>query len=169
MFENISPIWKAEFRGFFLADGCATLLLDHHSRYKSIPLIRPLLAIGLRYDDKNVIDDFKSTLGIGSVSFVECSKYSNTNSRDQFRWYTKSAENILAIIDEILSPSLLPAKKQIDISLVRDFCILRLGMPYRYGEIHRRSLLDFYENVFKVRVAKRKPVASYKEDQVISA
>ena len=153
MFENLDKTWKSEFRGIFLGEGSAFMNIEKNSKGEEVSMVRAHLAINMRHDEHIFINSIKDVLGVGSLQIIHNSRYSTSGSRDQIRWHTRSPEHIKAILEEILIPGVLQGQKVKDFLIILEFCDLRLSLPYRLGEKHRQTLLDFYYQVFKVHRA----------------
>lgn len=142
-YGHINPIWAAEFRGFFYADGSAAIF---RAKNKGHYYYRPILRILLRDDNKPLLLDIQEHLG-GSV----CQKTHSTTSANGYicnptaAWKTGSYANILAVIEDVLLPGAkLPAVKRSEIELLREAVLARLDMPYTMRAEDREVLHDYY-------------------------
>ncbi len=142
-YAHVNPIWAAEFRGFFYADGSVSL---SKSRRKDYFIYRPRLGIVLRLDSLPVLKNIQSYIDGGVDEYVK--GYINSfgyKSNPTARWRTNNYSNIFAIIRDILLPgAVLPATKRVQIETMYEMIQARLQVPNSTGEEHRSILDDCY-------------------------
>ena len=127
--EQLDPIWCAEFRGFFWADG--TLYANVRKVSKNgKTFFRPMMRISVaqRADNGMVLDDFKSKLGCGTIYRYPLPgttkrKWSR-NAKPQVRWSVDSISGCRIVID-VLKGSVLPTKKGMEVALLDEFIAIR--------------------------------------------
>lgn len=146
--SHIKTEVKAEFRGLFYGEGCVFVEQIKYGRYKDdVPLLRPHITMALRDDDKAAIDYIYNLFSFGSIYEVKYRSMPNIQKtvkrNNQWRWQIRSFNQIKAIIEQVLLPSIIPCKKIKDLELMLAFCDFRLSLPYRMGRDHRKSLLEW--------------------------
>lgn len=133
--ELLTHKWITEFRGFFVGEGCAAIIRNNTS-------YAPMLTIKLRDDDADILLDIQHRLG-GRILY---SKSRDETRGSQISWRALNVEQVLDICNLLLDQPSLPAKKLVDIALVKGFCEWRLTLPRYWSEEDRteaeRRLLE---------------------------
>lgn len=133
---NLIPeIWKAEFRGFFMGEGCLWFgktfrknkpNTPEKATHKSSPLgyyyYRTEAIISLRLDDLEILQDIQSRLG-GKI-MTRYIYHNRPTCKPSARWWVGSKEGCQRIVD-ILSSTVLPAKKMYELPLWSEAVCLR--------------------------------------------
>jgi len=135
---TITANWTSEFRGFFLADGCADIQRYKRGRGKQF-FYRPRIRISLRIDDLELLEEIQSKLG-GNLR-----KRTSKKSNPSVTWEVNNKQQIVVICEMMLQGSVLPAKKLKDIEIVRDAAILRAGKLGHISDGERIRLEELYQ------------------------
>ena len=132
----LDPVWAAEFRGFFYADGC--IVIDRASNS-----YRPYMTINLRADDEKVLEQIHAVLG-GGMSRSAANHSGGRDGKPQARWYVASWPGCRAIIEATnLHRPVLLAKKRRDVQLLYEAILARYEMPNRMGP-ENKVILEKY-------------------------
>ena len=147
---TLDPVWAAEFRAFFMGEGCATIT---RRKDKGTILYQPQLAIRLRDDERPLIEDIVAHLG-GMVTKVpkRLSPEGYLTNPALF-WHTVGYPKIRGIIEATdLANPVLPAHKRLDIRILYEYILARYEMPgFRLGAANRAILEDFHTRLVAVR------------------
>jgi len=116
--ERPSETWLSEFRGLFWGEGSAMIIPNNHS-------YSVLLALNLRIDDLELVQDLQAKLG-GFLVWSASAARQNPNASPQVQWRVSRLTHVLEICELLLEGSVLAAKKRQDVDQVLDFCSWRL-------------------------------------------
>lgn len=143
---NLDPIWAAEFRGFFYADGYAGLDLKQNGN------ISPIMLITQRADSRIVLADIQDKLG-GKLTYVSATPVrSNTRytANPQWKWRVCSWSVCKAVIEATdLVDGLLPARKRLDLEIFRDAIAARFRMPRDRLTKTQKDILSGYREAIR--------------------
>jgi len=135
------PVWAAEFRGLFYGEGCTGL------EHPSAGGWRPFLIIGLRLDDRSLLEDVYNHLGCHLGN-----RPGRGNHNPQARWGAWGWARCRAVIEATdLDRGLLPAKKLNDLALVYEAILARYDMPFRYGDEGHSFFSDYHKRIKAVK------------------
>jgi hypothetical protein len=147
--EALDPIWAAEFRGFFMADGSAFMVKASRSKkYASgkmveiAPRYYPVLAIIVRLDDREAMLDIATKLGGRTYESRSYSK--NRNGSPKIQWSIHGWRHCRAVIESTLLNGSFPAKKCRDVELMYQAILDRYSMPQQLNQEQRLKIQSYY-------------------------
>ncbi len=141
-YSYLDPVWVAEFRGFFMGEGCASIIAGR--RYRSRPQYQPRLSIALREDDADVILDIHKHLGGNVIRCKRETRANYPNTKPACQWQLVGFSKLTNLLPLLLSGPL-PSKKREDIEIIYKMCLTRLAMPYNITQEQSLELSRFYE------------------------
>lgn len=138
-FSHISPLWFAEFRGFFFGEGCVYIKANFtrnicgnmNSRKKLVPVIE----ISLRQDDRSVLEDIYNHLG-GQLS----DKKAHGATSAATSWKLVGWSRVYSVLFYLMNAEF-RSRKLFQLNLMKRICELRFTMSHNlseeeYGQIH---------------------------------
>ncbi len=135
-YSHVDPIWFAEFRGFFMGEGCATVAFYPNATSRAHYQVQ--LAVALRDDDRDVVFDIKNKLG-GNSYIHPIYKRSSPLATWQLVGWSRCTNLISFLVQGTL-----PAKKRRDLLLLDELCQKRLQWPYNLEGDHLAELHRYY-------------------------
>jgi hypothetical protein len=144
--EIIDPLWAAEFRGLFYADGCVVISETSHNT------LRPYMVIRLRSDNKPLLDNVHSKLG-GGMSYATRENDVHKNTNPQWAWFATGWSPCRTIIETTdLYNSLLSAKKAREVAIVYEAILTRWKMLHILGEENKNILRKYKDSLQEAKV-----------------
>jgi len=149
---HVDPVWAAEFRGFFYADGSALLAREKRKRPGKEPyyFYKPVLGIHQRDDEALLIHDVQDKLG-GHLSSAGGYHRNGYYTRPTMRWSIASYPRVRGVLEAVLLGGCLPARKRADIDLLYELILARYRMPRYLRPEDKAVLVDYYEAIKAVK------------------
>lgn len=125
---EIDPVWVAEFRGFFCADGYLGIVRDGKSR-KGNQIYTARVNISLRLDDLPILEEIQKRLG-GCICFAGArTKQKGDGSKvlvsnPTATWRVSGIKNITRVCD-LLEGGIIPFRKKDQVTNIRSFLCLK--------------------------------------------
>lgn len=147
--ETLDPIWAAEFRGFFYADGCITLEPGSGGANG----FRPGLYINQREDNAAVLYDIESKLGGNTyIASKQSDRDAGLKSHDQARWYVVGYSGCKAVIEATnLHQPVTRANKAAQARILYQAILARLDMPSILREEDVETLERFHQELCRAK------------------
>ena len=122
--SNIDPLWIAEFRGFFYADGYLGITTNGLSLDKKYKNFTARAQITLSQKDEKVLLDIQEKLG-GNIHYENRCKTGFVHDKPvktgpYCAWRVRSKVDVGKVI-QFLENGLLPAKKREEVKIVKEF------------------------------------------------
>jgi len=132
----IDPIWAAEFRGFFWADGYMGIHQVHRKyRGKRITHLRPSLKISQRNDNRAILEAFQARLG-GYITTNPGRQVRDIRGNARFTrpmacWEVHTTEGVRRAIS-LLCDGILPHNKQAQLKVMQEYLSMRHAPGHKY-------------------------------------
>ncbi len=145
--KELNPLWVAEFRGFFYADGYIGITTNGSSRNGKHKAFSACVQITLTRADEAVLLDAQEKLGgtiwyegRGRVSFYRGVKI---NTKPYCAWRIRSRADIERVLT-ILEDGILPSKKKKEIPVLREFLstVRNIGSKFSSAAEREKALAD---------------------------
>ena len=146
----ISPLWAAEFRGFFWADGSAGMNRRQYTNKGGVryPIYYPVLRIELRADNGPLLEHIKSVIGGNYYP----KKPSHKGQWPKVSWYIGGYSQCKTVIETILLGGIMPAKKRDDVDILYRAILERYSFQNRLTDVQRAVIHSFYLELKSVKL-----------------
>jgi hypothetical protein len=151
-YSGVSPLWFAEFRGFFWGEGCiymrANRIKNNSGNLNKRKKITPVIEITQRVDNRAIIEDVQAHLG-----GILHTRAASGNRGANISWQTVGWTRVHSLVPYLLDAQM-PSVKQQQLHIMKEACEARQQMSHDLTQDEYAVILGYYHRLRELKLLK---------------